>query len=263
MAVNSGVGFAIWRPDVWSSDKDAVVKAVANKNLWSEGSSSVMQRGQPVFQTFHGSTADNEGQQRMQFVLGNEPPEAPGTPRQGRLNDVSAVFDALCKELTDLYRVRESAVLAGRKPRSGHQPRAQLHHSDNKVPDRHNVLLIGAGYDAVGLWIWEHSAGILIEYEESGGSPEAYQKACEAVGKLCPKPVFVLLQPGEMIVMHGNVIHAGAKLDANSACGSVRVHKYMQSLHAMATVENRRDYTELLSPVMEKLFGRLFDRSEG
>jgi hypothetical protein len=273
--VNNGVGFAIWRPNVWSRDDASLRKAIADRQLWSEGHKAVLAEGQAVFQTFRRGTVDSEGDQRLQVVLENDAPVAPGTPPQGALSEISSLYDDLSPELEALYRVRESAVLAGRTPNRGYTPKAQLHHSDNTVPDRHNVLLIGAGFEPVGLWIWERSASIVIDYEASKGSQVAHDKACAEVEKWCPTPVFVLLQPGEMIMMHGNVIHAGAKLDANSVFGSLRVHKYMQALHAKAKVEKNKDYTVLLSgmgrqaslapgtPLLEDVFGRFFDRSEG
>jgi hypothetical protein len=270
--VRNGVGFAIWAPEVWSSDPSAVRVALANKQLWVDGSTAVLEHGSEVFQTFKVTgkkkelKGQDEGKQRMQRVLGGPKP-APQI-----LHTISRVYDNLDRQITDKFRVRETTVLAGQRPKGGFVPAAQLHHSDNRVPDIHNVLLIGAGAERVGLWIWEHSAGIVIRYVGAGGTQEAYNKLVGEVESKCPVPTFVVLEPGEMIVMHGNVIHAGASLDGSCEHGSMRVHMYMQSRDPAARTEHGEDYTILLrdlqakgpgTPGIEEVFGRGFCRRAG
>lgn len=277
------IGFAIFPIDVWSSKPDVVRKSVSDVSLWRRAGGAVLEIGRPVFQTFNPSLpsideqvewiVDTEGDQRWQAVLTSTPT---GMTRESRseLHMVSEVFDLLVPDLSGAYRPRESAVMTGAQPTAPYTPKAQLQHSDNSVPDDENVQMLGAGAEAVGVWVWGFSHLIAKSYQASEHSLEDHKKACDKVKQLCPSPVYVLLQPGEMMMMHGNVIHAGAKLPDGSVTGCARVHKYMIPVSAPQT-KYKEDFTVLLASIgmqnhlppgtqsLDSVFELLFDRGAG
>jgi hypothetical protein len=278
-----GIGFAIFPINVWSSDPAQVQKAVEDPKLWKDASAAVGMLGRGVFQTYSRDGEDfipeTEGGQRLQAVVG------PSTPRRQEglvrararhvLHEVSNVFDLHVPALKKAFSVRESAVMKGERPKYGHSPKAQMQHSDNSVPDNHNALLIGAGSEPVGLWVWTYSQHIVCKLEASGHTLADFEQACKEVDEQCQSPVYVLLQPGEMIMLHGNVIHAGARLGDHSVTGAVRVHKYMVSVDAPSGAVYEEDSTVLLALLgsqenlplgtrsLDSVFGRFYDRGAG
>lgn len=259
------IGFAILKLN--NSVQNDVDK-LANGDLWKHIAQKVTVLGNPIFQKFRpDGQLETEGDQRKQQVI--DPAEG-DTDAIGTWNEYDEEDRARMLELKtysalnpngfvgEVFKSVGAAALVNVPP-TGDQPQfAQIQHVDYQVNGKTPLLKapatsIQSGPEGCSILLWPCSHKLLHALEALEETDvEQADELLQQIKSL--RMVRCNLKPYEMLIMHGNLVHAGC---ANTG---VRLHQYLKQVDDNSPTQS--NFTVLLEGIHEHLPAVLqFNRS--
>jgi hypothetical protein len=182
-----------------------------------------------VFNTFveqpDGSIDNNGlGNQRQQLVVAMADRVKPRQLKQ-LVSLIKAARDAMCSIASHLgtkLHLAKAALIRNRTPDGGLKPTIQYPHNDYGLRLGYNGVAVVVAVERVTLWVYpcsHHAVQGLGEARTAAERAEALDWAPTTGWQR------VTLEPGEVFVMHGHLIHAGDMGQPGES--AVRLHLYM------------------------------------
>lgn len=235
--------------DQWAHEPARVREVLADTELWATLRSAVMGAGSPIFQKFveveagtadadciHGKYYVNDAEGGVRLQLDEKDIHAGMAYAQAAecmdaANDIRVAFK-LDERVLEGWNAPGLAYLlnaGGSDPQDPYTaPRGQTAHPDygyrpgltpsHRLPVTDKMSGIVAGPEGCELlgWLGSHRAFAMYLAAKTAADRS---RAIELAKEL--QMVHIKLNPGEMLVFHGNFVHAGCKR------GPIRVHQYL------------------------------------